>query len=86
MSKINAFILLAILVSSVFIVQSRYRYRLINSELDVQKQEMLRIKEESEKLTYEYNLNSKPNNVLQWANQNNMVEPKIENTIFAEEK
>ncbi|MFM2344859.1 MAG: Cell division protein FtsL [Pseudomonadota bacterium] len=86
MSKLNAFLLLAILVSSVFIVQARYRYRMINSELDVQKQESLRIKEETEKLSYEYDLNSKPNNVLQWATQNNMVEPKIENTIFAEEK
>lgn len=86
MSKINAFLLLVILISSVFIVQARYKYRLINSELAVQKQETFRIKEEAEKLTYEHDLNSKPNNVLKWATEHNMVEPKIETTIFVEEK
>ncbi len=86
MTKLNSFLLICVFISSVFLVQLRYKYRLISSELDVQKQEQIKIKEETEKLNYEYASYAQHNNILRWTSENNMVAPLIENVIFVENK
>jgi cell division protein FtsL len=86
MTKLNSFLLICVFLSSIFLVQSRYKYRLINSELDVQKQEQIKIKEETEKLNYEYASYAQHNNILRWAAANSMIAPSIENVIFVETK
>jgi len=84
MNKLNTLLLLGILASSVFLIQARYHYRVLTSEISIQKQETDKLKEETERLIYDYNTYAKPARILKWAIDNNMVEPKINTTIFAD--
>ncbi len=84
MNKMGALLLLMIVLNSLLIVNSRYEYRKLTSEISIAKQETDRLKEEAENLTYDYNVYAKPSRILKWALGNGMIEPKIDNTILME--